>query len=192
MTTVSEVLQRYSLDLTEHDVAQSLDDALRTVPGVGSAPLTGAEVDYLTEHGGGGTAETITGWDPEQERGERVRHAVRAVDQVLAGTVDIPAAAALIGVDRTRISHRLSAGTLYAITVGSRRRIPMWQFHGGAELPHLAIIVAAIPALAHPLDVGAAMTTAQAELAGRTAVDHLATGGNPEPVVDLLATLTRW
>lgn len=87
----------------------------------------------------------------------------------------------MFGVDRSRISHRLSAGALYAITMGSRRRIPAWQFHNHRELPGLASMVAVIPAHAHPVGVDACrdalMSAAQDELGGRTPIARLASGG---------------
>lgn len=192
MTTVPEVLRKYDLDLTEQDIAEGLDNAFSALPGPGAAPLSQFELDYLTEHAGSGAAELIASWDPQQERRERAETVARTVDEVLAGSVGIAQAAALIGVDRSRISHRLSAGALYAVTIGSRRRIPTWQFHDNAELPGLADVVAAIPTQVHPLDVAALMSTEQEELSGRTPVEHLAGGGNPAPVAELVADLGRW
>ena len=192
MVTVPEVLKKYGIALTEGDVAEDLDNALRTLPGSGAAPLTRAEVDYLAEHAGPAATAEVAIWDPARERERRAESAARAVDEVVATSLGLAEAARLIGVDRSRISHRLSSGSLYAVNVGSRRRIPDWQFHNRAELPGLAQVVAAIPSQVHPLDVAALMTTAQDELADRTPVEHLASGGDPTPVAELVTDLGRW
>lgn len=207
MTTVAEVLQKYQVGMSEADLAVGLETALRGLPGPGAAALTVGEVDYLEEHAGPGVAEVIGAWDPQVEREARARSVVAAVEEVVSGSVGIAHAAQLLGVDRSRISHRLSAGVLYAVTVGSQRRIPTWQFERAfewpsgerpplvvpsRELPGLAQVVGGIPATAHPLDVAGVMTTPADELAGRTPVEHLASGGDPSPVVDLLGELDRW
>ncbi len=192
MSTVPEVLHRYGVGLTESDVAESLDRAFRLLPGVDAAPLTAVEVDYLAEHGGDDAVEVIARWDPRAERAHRAARGAADVQQLAASTLSIEQAAEVLSVDRSRISHRLSVGALSAVSIGSRRRIPAWQFQDHAELPHLAQVVAAIPPDAHPLDVAALMTTSQDELAGRTPVQHLAGGGDPAPVAELLAGLTRW
>lgn len=192
MRTVLDVLHRYGVGLTESDVAESLDRAFRLLPGVDAAPLTAVEVDYLAEHGGDDAAEVIAKWDPRVERAHRAEQAAADFQQLAGSTLSIEQAANVLEVDRSRISHRLSVGALSVVRIGSRRRIPAWQFHGHAELPHLAQVVAAIPPDTHPLDVAALMTTSQDELAGRTPVQHLVGGGDPAPVTELLAGLTRW
>lgn len=106
--------------------------------------------------------------------------------------MSIEQAASMIGVDRSRISHRLSAGQLYALTIGGRRRIPTWQLYNGRELPGLGAVVAAIAPGMHPASVEGVMTTPQDELDGRTPVEHLASGGNAAKVADLIADLGRW
>ncbi|MBM9468409.1 hypothetical protein [Nakamurella leprariae] len=190
MSTVTEVLRRFGVGLTEADVAAGLADALESLPGTAAAPLTGPEIDYLTRHAG--TGVRVASWEPDQERERRAAAAAGAVERLVVGTMSIEQTATLLRLDRSRISHRLAAGALYAVTIGTRRRIPSWQFSGGAELPGLGVVVAAIPAAAHPLDVQALMTSPQEELSGRTPVEHLATGGDPAPVAELVADLARW
>lgn len=192
MSTVPEVLRRYGVGLSEDDIAAGLDTALQALPGATAVPLTDPEARFLADHAGPDAASIISGWDPTQEREHRAADLARVVEETIATTLGIDQAAERLGVDRSRISHRLSAGALYATTVGSRRRIPTWQFHNDTELPGLAVVVAAIPAQVHPLDVAALMTTPQDELAGRTPVEHLASGGDPAAVGDLVADLGRW
>lgn len=192
MSTISEVLRRHGIALTETDIAADLDRAFQALPGAGAASLTAGELDYLTDHAGGQAAQAIADWDPHAERQRRAAAATAGIEKLIASTFSIEQAAQAIGVDRSRISHRLTAGTLYAVTVGGRRRIPAWQFHDGHELPGLALVVAAIPTGAHPLDIAALMTTGQDELGGRTPVEHLASGGDARPITELLAALDLW
>lgn len=192
MRTVPEVLRRYGVGLSEADIATGLDKAFQTLPGAAAVPLTAAETRFLTDHAGTDAAAIISGWDPATERERRAADLARVVEETAATTMSIDRAAAHLGVDRSRISHRLSAGALYATTVGSRRRIPTWQFHHGTELPGLAVVIAAIPTEAHPLDVAALMRIPQDELAGHTPVEHLVGGGDPAAVADLVADLSRW
>ncbi|HET7303572.1 MAG TPA: hypothetical protein VFJ12_03345 [Segeticoccus sp.] len=193
MQTVPEVLKRYGIDdLTEADIAEDLDRDFQRLPGPDATPLTEAEIAYLRAHGGEAAEEALTAWDARTERGRRAGAIARDSNAVTAESLSLDQTADLLGVDRSRISHRLSAQALYAITIGSRRRVPAWQFRAGAELPGLSAIVPSIPVRAHPLDVQALMTTPQDELGGRTPVEHLLSGGAPPQVVELLADLERW
>lgn len=191
--TVRDVLARHRVSLNEEDVAVALECALMALSAPAAAPLTAAEIDYLTEHADPVAAEAIKSWNPQSEYDERAAAAATASSKVLGSTLGIDECAEKLGVDRSRISHRISAGVLYSFTaVGTRRRIPAWQFVGEDLLPGLGKVVRAIPAGAHPLDVSALMTTRQSELADRTPVEHLTSGGNPQPVVELLGALGRW
>ncbi|HEY5877261.1 MAG TPA: hypothetical protein VIU11_00020 [Nakamurella sp.] len=192
MVTVEEVLRRYDAGLTESDLAEYLDTAMRRIPGAASAPITQGDMTYLAEHAGQGAAEVVASWDPDRERRQREEAAAEEAMDVIASTLSVEAAARLLGIDRTRISHRLSRRALWAVDIGSRRRLPDWQFRAGRELPGLAVLIEAIPSSVHPDDVAGLMTSPQDELDGRTPVDHLASGGDPGPVADLLADLTRW
>lgn len=192
MTTVTEVLTRYDSDLTEADIADGLAEAFRRLPGVGAESMSHPEVAYLAAAAGGAAPDVIATWDPAVEHRRRTRKAAAAVERLAGGTLSIDQVAALLGVDRSRVSRRLSAAALYSISVGARRRIPAWQFSAGNELPGLPAVVAAIPGDVHPLDVDALMTTPQEELDDRTPVEHLAGGGDPAPVAQLLSELARW
>lgn len=192
MTTVAEVIKRYDVDLTEEDVAAALASAWNMLPGPDAAPLTEQDASFLAEHAGGNAAEIVSGWDPVAARNSRAKDTLETLTRLLDSTRSIAETATQLGVDRSRISHRLTAMTLYSVRVGSRRRIPTWQVTGGHELPGLATIVPAIPPDAHPLDVQGVMTTAQDELDDRSPTAHLASGGDPRPVAELLSALGRW
>jgi hypothetical protein len=192
--TVRDVLARHDVSLTEEDVAETLERALTRLPSPAAAPLTSAEIDYLAGHAGPDTADALATWDPAGESAKRSEAVVAATASLVASTLGIEELARRLGVDRSRISHRISAGTLYSFTIGAsrRRRIPAWQLTDNGLLPGLAEIVTAIPTGAHPLDVAALMATPQAELNDRTPVQHLAGGGDPQPVAELFTALGVW
>lgn len=192
MTTVEEVLHQFDTQLSESDIADGLAAALSRIPGASATALTAPEVAFLREHGGPGIARQVDRWDPAAERVQRTAVAAQQLEDLIGSTASIDQAAKIVGVDRSRISRRLSSGALFSLTLGSRRRIPLWQFQGGAELPGLAEIVAAIPPGAHPSAVEGLMRTAQDELDGQTPIAHLVTGGAVRPVADLVAALGRW
>ncbi len=192
--TVREVLARHDVSLTEAEVAETLERALESVPAPTALPLSAVEVGYLSEHAGPEAAEVIGAWEPAEDSRDRSGAVAGAAARLLGATLGIHDVAKRLGVDRSRISHRISADALYSFTVGSsrRRRIPAWQVTSAGLLPRLEVVVPAIPAGAHPIDVEALMTTGQDELGGRTPVEHLAGGGDPQPVVDLVEALGRW
>lgn len=192
MTAVPDVLSSYGVDLTDRDFASELSLSLSTLLGASATPLPSPEMAYLAEHAGGNAASIVADWDSTRSHQRQIAASVRTVKQVLDGALSIDEAAAKLGRNRTRVSHWLHDGALWAVTVGGRRRIPAWQVHNGRLLPGLPAVVSAIPVDAHPLDVEGVMTTPQDELGGRTPITHLAGGGDPQPVADLLADLDRW
>lgn len=190
--TVADVLRRHHIDLSEQDIAQPLDAALAGLSAAEATSLSASETEYLADHAGPGAAEKVGAWEAGNERQERGWTTVASVQDLVTSTVSIRRAAQLLGIDRSRVSHRLSAGTLYAITVGTRKRLPTWQFHGHHELPGLAALVSAIQPGTHPAAVSGLLATSQDDLDGRTPIEHLISGGAAEPVASLLEELTRW
>lgn len=194
MTDVAEVLTQWGSDASEADVAAVLNDTFRAMPAPYAAVPSRAALAYLADHGGPEAAKTVAAWSPEAEHHRRSQSAIAGTAQLVAGMLSIDQVADRIGVDRSRVSHFINdrPARLYAVKVGTRRRIPSWQLHGDMLLPALDRLVAAIPASAHPLDVAGVMTTPQDELGGRTAIEHLVEGGDVDPVTVLLSDLGRW
>lgn len=145
---------------------------------------------YLAEHGG----PDLDG-DPGMPgdlHQRRTLTAARTLAETLASALTLGQAAERLGVSRSRLSHRLSDGTVWAFVISGRRWLPTWQFTiDGHTLPGLAAIVAAIPASLHPLAVEAFMTTPRTDFDGRSPADWLASGGDPAPVVDWLTGMGR-
>lgn len=194
MTDVAEVLIQWGSDASEADVAAVLNNTFQAMPAPYAAVPSKAALAYLAEHGGPEAAETVASWSSRTEHQRRVQSAITGTAQLVAGMVSIDQAADRVGVDRSRISHFINdrPARLYAVKMGTRRRIPIWQLHGNTLLPGLDRIVPAIPDEAHPLDVTGVMTTPQDELGGRTPIEHLVEGGDVEPVTVLLSDLGRW
>lgn len=184
------LLAKYQVDLTAQEVLDEIDSALASMPG--PSPLSQNEVEFLRAHAGASTADVIAGWSADTERQDRARAAVRQLTSTLASSASIKEAAAILSLDRSRISRRISGKSLWAFDVGGGRRIPRWQFVGGALLPGLDVIVPAISDTLSPAAVDAFMHTPQPDFGDRTPIEHLAAGGDPAVVARFVADLGRW
>jgi DNA-binding transcriptional regulator YdaS (Cro superfamily) len=117
-----------------------------------------------------------------------------AMAKLLADSVQGDAAvAALLGVDRSRVSQRLSERSVYVIDTGDQRLFPRWQFEGASTVPNLKAVLRALATDLHPLTVTHWFLTPSAELevdgAATSPRDWLVTGGPAGPVVDLASLL---
>jgi hypothetical protein len=189
---LDEVLSRHGIGLSGAEFVAELDAGLSGVASPITAPLSAGEIAFLREHGGPRASEVL-----DQDPSEAMTGLGRSVAERLAGSlaasVSIPEAALLLGVDRSRVSQRISQGTLWAFTAGRSKRLPRWQFTtGGRLLPGLAVVIAAIPRGLAAQTVAAFMAEPQPELADRTPSQHLAEGGDPSDVAELLAGLGLW
>lgn len=190
--SLDEVLARHNVGISSAEFLAELDADLSRVADPGAAPLSTAESAFLRAHGGPAAGEVLDA-DPAVLVQDARRAEVARMAAVLADSVGIAEAAMLLGVDRSRISQRLSAGSLWSFRLGRGRRLPRWQFTAdGRSLPGLDVVVAAIPAELSPESVAGFMNTAQPELEGRTPVAHLAGGGDPRPVAELVTGLGLW
>lgn len=126
------------------------------------------------------------------ERDSRAR-AVAAHAVLRDTALTVAGAAERLGVDTSRIRHRLGAQELTGWKDRGGWRLPVWQFTATDALPGLPAVLAAVPADQPPLIVAAFMTTAQAELllAGEPVSPRqwLLATGDPGPVATLAATL---
>lgn len=190
--SLDEVLARHNVGISGAEFLAELDADLSRVTDPAAAPLSTAESAFLRTHAGPEAGEVLDA-DPAVLVQEARRAEVARMAGLLADSVGITEAALLLGVDRSRISQRLSAGSLWSFRLGRSRRLPRWQFTAdGRSLPGLDTVVAAIPAELAPESVAGFMNTAQPELEGRTPTAHLAGGGDPGPVADLVAGLGLW
>ncbi|MFI7678934.1 DNA-binding protein [Actinophytocola sp. NPDC049390] len=128
-----------------------------------------------------------------QRHGERdVRARTVALQAVLRDTaLTVAGAAERIGVDASRIRHRLAEGQLVGWKDRGGWRLPVWQFTDDDVLPGLATVLADVPADQPALVVAAFMTTPQAALGDPpvTPRDWLLAGGAPEKIAALVSVL---
>lgn len=141
-------------------------------------------------------ALTEAGVDLSPRTGEEpdARARTVAAQTVLAESALTAAEAArTLGIDPSRVRHKLAAGRLSGWKDENGWRLPAWQFTGDGALPGLAIVLASVPADQPPLVVASFMTTRQDDLLldARPATPRqwLLAGGPPEPVAALAATL---
>ncbi|MFI6307997.1 DNA-binding protein [Amycolatopsis thailandensis] len=130
---------------------------------------------------------------PRSEDEPDFRARTVAAHAVLADSaLSVLEAAKALGVDDSRIRHRLKEGRLTGWK-DQGWRLPSWQFTGSGVLPGLEVVLRAVPEDQPALVVAAFMSTPQADLVIN---DHPATprqwllsGGDPEHVAKLVATL---
>ncbi len=190
--SLAEVLARHNVGISSAEFLAELDADLSRVADPAAAPLSAVEAAFLREHAGPAAGAVLDADPAVLVQGARRAEVSRMVELV-AVSVGIAEAALLLGVDRSRVSQRLTAGSLWSFRLGRSRRLPRWQFTpDGPSLPGLEVLVAAIPAGLSPESVAGFMNTPQPELEGRTPTAHLSGGGDPGPVAELVAGLGLW
>jgi hypothetical protein len=115
-----------------------------------------------------------------------------ALHAVLRDTaLTVAGAAERIGVDASRIRHRLAGGQLVGWKDRGGWRLPVWQFTDDDVLPGLAEVLGAVPPDQPALVVAAFMTTPQRDLADPPVAprEWLLAGGSPAAVARLVAVL---
>ncbi|WP_092536105.1 DNA-binding protein [Amycolatopsis arida] len=141
-------------------------------------------------------ALTQVGLDLSAHRDDEPDYRARAVatDTVLAeSSLTVGEAAARLGVDDSRIRHRLKDRRLTGWKDQGGWRLPNWQFTGSGVLPGLDVVLRAVPDDQPALVVAAFMNTPQSDLEindrPATPRQWLLAGGDPERVAQLAATL---
>ncbi|WP_409495556.1 DNA-binding protein [Amycolatopsis sp. cmx-11-12] len=130
---------------------------------------------------------------PRSEDEPDFRARTVAAHAVLADSaLSVLEAAKALGVDDSRIRHRLKEGRLTGWK-DQGWRLPAWQFTGSGVLPGLEIVLRAVPEDQPALVVAAFMSTPQTDLVinehPATPRQWLLSGGDPEHVAKLVATL---
>jgi len=188
--TLDEVLAKHHVDLKAQDILDELDSAFASIPG--PTPLSQNEVDFLQAHAGAPATGVIDTWSAVTERQERANAAVQQLTHTLSNSFSIKEAAATLGVDRSRVSRRITGDALWSFDIRGGRRIPRWQFLDRILLPGLEVIVPAIPSGMSPAALDAFMHTPQPDFGDRTPIEHLAAGGDPDVIAGFVADLGRW
>lgn len=127
----------------------------------------------------------------EDEADPRARP-VAAAAVLAESSHSVAEAAALLGVDTSRVRHRLKEGRLTGWK-DKAWRLPTWQFAESGALPGLDVVLRAIPDDQPQLMVAAFMNTPQPDLEinGRpvTPRQWLLAHGDARPVAELASTL---
>jgi len=159
--------------------------------------LTDADAAFLREHSG------VREATPRELARLAARTAARDARE-LQHTRSLAAVAALLDRSEREVLGMTEAGELYSYTPsGGAHRYPSWQFAYGRLLPHLAAVVAAIPAGTHPTAIRTLMMTPSQDLMWVLPLDEpiqplipeiprspatwLTDGGEAGPVLALLA-----
>lgn len=186
---LENVLARAGLRVSPGQFLNLVEDAARQL-----SPPNPNPADYFTPDQR--AALTEVGLDLRPRRSDEVDSRARTVaaQAVLRDSaLSVTDAAAMLGVDTSRIRHRLAAGRLVGWKDRGGWRLPAWQFTGSGVLPGLETVLAAIPDDQPPLVVAAFMTTPQVDLpiSGRPATPRqwLLAGGDPERVAELAHVL---
>lgn len=128
----------------------------------------------------------------EDEPDSRAR-AVAEQTVLHESALTVSEAARVIGVDTSRIRHRLLARRLMGWKDRGGWRLPAWQFTENGVLPGLEQVLAALPGDQPALVVAAFMTTPQEDLLARSRAispcEWLQAGGEPQRVARLAAML---
>lgn len=187
--SLRSALARAGLRVDPDEFLALVEDAARRL-----SPADPDPADYFTDSQR--TALTDVGLDlaPRRPAERDPRARTVALQAVLRDTaLSVAGAAERVGVDASRIRHRLAEGRLAGWKNGGGWRLPVWQFTNDGVLPGLDTVLAAVPADQPPLAVAGFMTTAQQDLrtAGEptTPRDWLLAGGDPAAVARLVATL---
>ncbi|PXY19344.1 DNA-binding protein [Prauserella muralis] len=190
MTVALEnVLARAGLKVSPSEFLALVEDAARRLSPANPDPSHYFSTDQreaLTEAG----LDLTPRRDGERDYRARTvaEHAVLADSSLTVGE-----AARRLGVDDSRIRHRLKESRLTGWKDQGGWRLPAWQFTPTSVLPGLEVVLRAVPRDQPVLVVAAFMSTPQTDLVinGKEATPRqwLLAGGDPERVAELAATL---
>ncbi|GAA5170391.1 DNA-binding protein [Amycolatopsis dongchuanensis] len=183
------VLARAGLRIDAADFLALVEDAARRLDAPDPEPSR-----FFTPAQGKALAEAGLDLSPYHEDEPDPRARAVAAHAVLAeSALTVPAAADRLGVDASRVRHRLAERRLTGWKDQGGWRLPAWQFTDDGVLPGLDTVLAALPAGQPALVVAAFMTHPQDDLviAGEPVSPRqwLLAGGDPRPVAALAATL---
>lgn len=200
MSTVYDESRRVSrhqfeVRLTEHGlparyVGLVVDALQEMVPGPTTVALTDSELEFVRA---AGIPDSVFGEEAEQENALYEAASAVALDNELQESLlTTREVARLLGKDPAHVRRMLASNRLMtAGHVAGQSAFPRWQFVDGNALPGLREVLAAFPSDYHPLDIQKVMTSPSEELRGRSPGNWLATGGEVEPVVRLVASLSH-
>ncbi|MFL6145311.1 MAG: DNA-binding protein [Labedaea sp.] len=187
--SLKTVLAKAGLRVDPDRFLTLVEDAARKL-----SPADPDPADYFTDEQR--DALTDVGLDLAPRRRSEIDHRARTVaaQAVLRDSaLSVADAARAVGVDTSRIRHRLAAGRLCGWKDRGGWRLPAWQFTRAGVVPGLDAVLAAVPDDQPALVLAAFMTTPQPDLsldnAPATPRQWLLAGGDPTIVAALASTL---
>ncbi|HEX3790019.1 MAG TPA: DNA-binding protein [Pseudonocardiaceae bacterium] len=190
MTAALEsVLAKAGLRVSPHEFLSLVEDAARRL-----SPAHPEPAGYFTPDQRSALAEVGLDLSPQRDNEPDSRARAVAGQAVLReSALTVGEAAATLGVDTSRVRHRLLARRLMGWKYRGGWRLPAWQFTEHGVLPGLDTVLGALPDDQPALVVAAFMTTPQEDLlAGSRAVtpsEWLLSGGDPARVARLAVML---
>ena len=186
MAALTDVLSRSDLRVSESRFVELVEQALTELGGpILDEPVTALTADEVAALGA--VRADLSRRKP-READPRAA-AVAAFVALLADALSVTQVAQRLGIDPSRVRHRLAAHQLVGIRQPRGWALPAYQFGSdGLPLPGLERVAAAL-ADSHPVAVARFFATPQPELlVGRRRVtprQWLEGGGGPQRVVDL-------
>lgn len=187
MSGLRSALTRAGLRVEADEFVSLVEDASRRL-----APVDPRPADYFGADQRATLESVGLDLSPQRSGEKDVRARTVALQAVLRDTaLTVAGAADRIGVDASRVRHRLSAGQLVGWKDRGGWRLPVWQFSDADVLPGLPEVLAAVPADQPALVVAAFMTTPQSLLGDPpvTPREWLLAGGAPSRVAELMSVL---
>jgi len=188
-TSLHSALARAGLRVDSAEFLALVEDAARQL-----SPVEPDPAEYFTESQAAALADVGLDLAPRRAKERDPRARTVALQAVLRDTaLTVAGAAERVGVDASRVRHRLADGGLTGWKDRGGWQLPVWQFTNDDVLPGLEVVLAAVPDDQPPLVVAGFMTTPQHDLptAGEptTPRDWLLAGRDPAAVARLVATL---
>ncbi|HKS43795.1 MAG TPA: DNA-binding protein [Amycolatopsis sp.] len=187
--TLESVLARVGLRVDAAEFLAMIEAAARRL-----SPQNPDPGDYFSPRQRAALTDAGLDLSPRTDDEPDARARTVAAQAVLAeSALTAVQAARALGVDPSRIRHKLAAGRLTGWKEPGGWRLPAWQFTRNAVLPGLGAVLAAVPADQPALVLASFMTTPQADLmlerTPATPRQWLLAGGDPAPVAALASTL---
>ncbi len=183
------VLAKAGLRVDPDEFLTLVEDAARKL-----SPADPDPADYFSAEQR--KALTDVGLDIAPRRAKEIDHRAKAVaaQAVLRDSaLTVAEAARLIGVDTSRVRHRLAESQLSGWKDRGTWRLPAWQFTKSGVLPGIEVILESVPDDQPPLVVAAFMSTPQEDLllddSPVTPRQWLLATGDPGPVAKLISML---
>ncbi|MDR7300379.1 DNA-binding protein [Haloactinomyces albus] len=190
MTVALEtVLARAGLKITAHEFLSLVEDAANRLTPVQPDPAA-----RFDESSRGALTDVGLDLTPHDESEGDPRARTVAEQAVLRDTaLSVAEAASRVGVDTSRIRHRVASHHLIGWKDRGGWRLPAWQFTEHDVLPGLETILAAMPDDQPALVLANFMTTPQEdlEISGRpvTPREWLMAGGSAQRVAEFASTI---